>query len=123
MSSTPSATTLPKKLASKPGAWLATLQQQFIEGRNCDVVVRVSIEESPALGGIGGGDGEHPPQQHQRVLEDIPCHSAVLASRSRYFNAAFKGAYIENQERRVEIVLADSQAVDDMKLLVKLSCG
>lgn len=28
-----------------PGAWLAALQQQFLEGRNCDAIVRASIEQ------------------------------------------------------------------------------
>ena len=28
----------------KPGGWLATLQQHFMEGKNCAVIVRASVE-------------------------------------------------------------------------------
>lgn len=31
-----------------PGGWLATLQQQFMDGENCDVIVRASIEQPNA---------------------------------------------------------------------------
>lgn len=47
----------------------------------------------------------------------------ILTSRSRYFDAALSGAYVENQKKTVEIELADDQAVDDLRLLIKLSCG
>lgn len=30
---------------------------------------------------------------------------------------------MENQQKTVEIVLADDQALDDLRLLIKLSCG
>lgn len=60
--------------------------------------------------------------QHQHTV-DIPCHSLILASRSRYFDAALSGAYLESQQKTVELQLADDQAVDDLRLLIKLSCG
>ena len=43
---------------AKLGAWLKNIQQHFIEGRNCDVVVRVAIEQPPAKrAGRGGRRG------------------------------------------------------------------
>jgi hypothetical protein len=122
-------------------AWLATLQQRFLEGRNCDVVVRASIEQ-PAAKHTRAGNGavmrnganrrqqqqqQQQPQaqgqeqeQEQRTV-DIPCPSIILTTRLRYFDAALSGVYVETKESRVEIVL--SQAIDDFKLLIKLSCG
>ena len=117
--------------APKPVAWLATLQQRFLEGRGYDVVIRVSIEQ-PAVKRVRTDDGiatrngaNAQQQQHQQqegLVIDILCHSVILKSRSRYFDAALGGAYVENQQRTVEIVLADEQAVEDLRLFIKLVC-
>jgi hypothetical protein len=119
--------TTPTTAAPKPVAWLATLQQRFLEGRNCDVVVRVSIEQ-PAAKHVRTDDdittrNEAKTQQQQQhhhqeegLVIDIPCPSIILTTRSRYFDAALSGGYAVIQQRAVEIVLADAQAVEDLKL-------
>jgi len=130
MSSSSSAappTTTTTTAASKSVAWLLTLQQRFLEGQDCDVIVRVSIEQPAAKRPraddvIGAGDGEATARAQDRTV-DIPCYSPILKSRSRYFKAAFSSAYVENQQKIVEIVLADAQAVEDLRLFIKLSCG
>ena len=38
------------------GAWLTKLQQHFIESRNCDMVVQVSVEQ-PTPKRVRGDDG------------------------------------------------------------------
>jgi len=126
MSSTSSALAPIKRSKPKPGAWLSTIQQHFIEGRNCDVVVRVSIEQPSAKrmradDGIATRNGASRWQKQCTV--DIPCPSMILTARSGYFNAALNGVNVENQQKTVEVALADAQAVEDLKLLVKLSCG
>lgn len=124
----------PTNATPGPVAWLATLQQRFLEGRDCDVVVRVTIEQPPAkraradenesAGGNGAGhqEQEEDQQKRQQRTVDIPCQSAILNARSAYFDAALSGAFAEN-EKKVEIVLADALAVEDFRLLIKLSCG
>lgn len=55
------------------------------------------------------------------LAQPPPTHSAVLCSRSEYFNACLSGAWAEAAERRVEVTVEDEQAVEDLRLLVKLS--
>jgi len=111
--------------------WLSALQQRFVEGLDCDVIVRVKIEQPPAKrtrtdDGTDAGDGAVQPmqeQQRQRLTVDIPCNSSILKVRSAYFDAAFSGAHVKNEQRKVNIELPDVQAVEDFRLLVKLACG
>jgi hypothetical protein len=58
-----------------------------------------------------------PPQAH---TTDIICHAVVLCARSSYFEAALSGEWNEAQTKTVEVELENEQAVQDMKLLIKL---
>lgn len=60
--------------------------------------------------------------RQERIIK-IPCYFPILNSRSRYLKAALRNAHVENQQKTVDIVLADDQAVEDLKLLIKLSCS
>ena len=55
----------------KPVAWLATVQQQFMEGQNCDVIIRVSIEQPTtkrARANNAAGDGASRREQGRTVV-------------------------------------------------------
>jgi len=54
-------------------------------------------------------------------VTDILCHANVLCARSPYFESCLDGEWSEAQIKTVEIVLANDQAVQNMKLLIKLS--
>lgn len=61
-------------------------------------------------------------KQDEEIIT-IPCHAAILCSRSPYFDACLGAGYLEGQIKVVEISLEDNGAVDDLKLLVKQSYG
>jgi hypothetical protein len=65
----------------------------------------------------GGAEMPAPPQAH---TTDILCHAVVLCARSSYFEAALSGEWNEAQTKTVEVELENEQAVQDMKLLIKL---
>ena len=84
------------------------------------MVIRVHIEDQP------------PAAKRQRTTEststdaargsaDIPAHSLVLCARSTYFDRSLGGDWAEAAEQRVELALESTQALDDLKLLIKLS--
>lgn len=89
-------------------AWLGNMQQQFMEGKRTNVIIRISLPQEDSEGGAG------------RIV-DIPYHSVVLTARSAYFNSSLGGEWVENQKKIVEIALEDQQAVDDLRLLLKLN--
>jgi hypothetical protein len=86
-----------------PHVQLARLQQQFVEGKHTDMVIRVSVQ---------GADSEP---------TDIKAHSLVLRTRSPYFDKSLSGEWAEAAERQVELTVEDKQALQDLKLLIKLS--
>ena len=51
---------------------------------------------------------------------DILCHAIVLCACSPYFESSLGGEWNEAQTKTVEVVLENDQAVEDMKLLIKL---
>ena len=53
-------------------------------------------------------------------ITDIICHANVLCVRSPYFRACLGGEWNEAQTKTVEINLENDQAVQDLKLLLKL---
>ena len=61
------------------------------------------------------------PYQPQARATDILCHANVLCARSPYFESCLDGEWSEAKIKTVEIVLANDQAVQNMKLLIKLS--
>jgi len=65
------------------------------------------------------GGAAMPTPPHARK-NDILCHAVVLCARSPYFEASLGGGWNEAQSRTEEIELENEQAVEDMKLLVKL---
>ena len=106
---------------ARPSTQLARLQQQFVEGKHTDMVIRVRIEEQ-----------QPPAGKRQRVTRaaaadapdgytDIKAHSLVLRTHSPYFDKGLSGDWAEAAERRVELAVEDEQAVEDLKLLIKLS--
>jgi hypothetical protein len=102
---------------------LTRLQQQYLEGKHTDMVIRVRV--------IGEGEEEEQePSTAKRmrisaeaadVYTDIKTHSLVLRTRSLYFDRALSGEWTEAAERRVELEVADEQELEDLKLLIKLS--
>lgn len=52
---------------------------------------------------------------------DILCHAIILSACSPYFDTSLSGEWNEAQTKTVEVVLENDQAVEDMKLLIKLS--
>ncbi|KAI9029153.1 hypothetical protein DFJ74DRAFT_477614 [Hyaloraphidium curvatum] len=106
---------------------LDRLQQQFLEGQLTDVVVRVRVGEKAVSGASncdatadvaeeGGPESERPD-----AFVDIRAHTNVLCARSDYFAKCLSGDWVEAERRRVELALPDEQALEDLKLLFKLS--
>jgi hypothetical protein len=102
---------------------LAKLQQQFVEGKHTDVVIRVRIRgdaaaakrqrtEGPASAGASTAADQY---------TDIPTHSLVLCARSAYFEKSLSGDWAEAAERRIELTVENEQELEDLKLLIKLS--
>ena len=52
---------------------------------------------------------------------NIKAHSVMLGARSDYFQTCLRGEWPEAAGRRVELTVPDEQAVEDLKLLIKLS--
>jgi hypothetical protein len=52
---------------------------------------------------------------------DIKAHSLVLRTRSLYFDKGLSGDWAEAAEQRVELTVENEQAVEEVKLLIKLS--
>lgn len=65
----------------------------------------------------GGAATSAPPQPRKT---DILCHAVVLCARSPYFESSLSGEWNEAQTKTVEIELKNEQAMEDMKLLIKL---
>ncbi len=101
---------------------LARLQQQFVEGKHTDMVIRVHIKND-----------QPPAPKRPRTTRataaaadpveytDIKAHSLVLRTHSPYFDKGLSDDWAEAAERRVELAVEDEQAVEDLKLLIKLS--
>ena len=105
--------------------FLARLQEQISGGKYTDLVIRVRIREAGEVtsntapkrrrtgkGGAGVDDN----------YTDIRALTAILCVRSEYFEKALSGEWVEARERRVELVVHDAQELEDLKLLLKLSC-
>ena len=52
---------------------------------------------------------------------DIKAHALVLCTLSPYFDKALSGEWTEATARRIELTVEDEQALEDLKLLIKLS--
>lgn len=124
---------------------MATMQKFFLEGKLCDAVIKVTLDEQqqggeerkeeeqtqepPPKRSRGKGKGRQQPKQEPAAAAvdnriSIPVHTLLLCSRSPYFASALTGGtYQEAQTKTVEITLADKEAVEDLKLLIKLSYG
>jgi len=69
----------------------------------------------------GGGPAPPlPPPSPQARTTDILCHANVLCARSPYFESSLGGEWTEAQTKTVEVVLENDQAVQYLKLLIKL---
>lgn len=90
-----------------PTAWLTKLQQNFRDGKFCDVTIRLTLQSS-ALSSTNqdkNDDGNAPPAKRTRGAQaqdvsqtaaeslsttaavcDIKCHALVLSSVSDYFD-------------------------------------
>ena len=74
-------------------------------------------EDGDGIVNQGSAATSAPPQPRKT---DILCHAVVLCARSPYFESSLSGEWNEAQTKTVEIVLENDQAVQDMKLLIKL---
>ena len=102
------------------------MQRQFEQGVHTDMVIRVRV-----------GEPQPPAAKRKRVSKaaaaaaaaaadadrftDIKAHSVVLSARSDYVEACLRGEWAEAAERRVELTVPDEQALEDLRLLIKLS--
>ena len=119
---------------------MARRQAQYIQGSLCDTIVRCAVLPDPARQeqerqqgeeqkeGDGADDAESPATPPRPVLAqphttDIFCHAVVLCARSPYFESCLGGEWKEAQSKTVEISLESDQAVQDMKVLLKLCYG
>lgn len=60
------------------------------------------------------------PHLPQPRMTDVWCHANVLCACSPYFEAALSGGWNEAQTKTIEVALQNEQAVQDMKMLIKL---
>lgn len=104
-------------------SFVLAMQRQFVEGRSCDCIIRVSLCDDE------DDDKDQNRSKKPRLTNanlatkhiDIPCHTVVLCSNSAYFRSALEGQYTEAQNKVVELTLVDQQAVNDLRLLLKLN--
>lgn len=104
--------------------FLASMQEQISRGKHTDMVIRVRVR-----GHDDTADATAPKRRRTSQVgagidayTDIPALSAILCVRSEYFEKALSGDWVESKERRVELVVHDEQELEDLKLLLKLSC-
>jgi hypothetical protein len=105
-------------------SFVLAMQRQFVEGRSCDCIIRVSLCDDDE-----NDDKDQNRSKKRRLTNanfatkhiDIPCHAVVLCSNSAYFRSALEGQYTEAQNKVVELTLVDQQAVNDLRLLLKLN--
>lgn len=112
---------------------MARMQQQFEAGKNTDTVIRVCVaseeqdegQQTPApkrprMAGAASSSTEAAAAAADQYT-DINAHWLLLCARSAYFEKALDGGWTEAAERRVELVVDDEQAVEDLRLLIKLA--
>jgi len=129
------------------------LLEQFEAGKFTDCIVRVSFPEAEGAAGpasssssaavaptaaAGKGKARRPTKKAKTSetaeaasstdngtgrTEDILCHAVILSSRSPYFDSALSRGWSEGEKKVGEIALADEAAVEDLKLLLRLSYG